>query len=95
MRVEWSRRAQHALRVRVEFLERKNPRAAAEMEAVVRSAGDRLAEFPHIGRRSAARPTLLRELVVPFGSGGYVVQYAVTSDFVLITNLKHQREASY
>ena len=95
MRVEWSRRAKRALLARVEFLERKNPRASAEMEAVVRAAGARLADFPNIGRRSADGPSLLRELLVPFGSEGYVVQYAVTSSLVIITNLKHQREAGY
>jgi len=95
MRVEWSRRAKYALRVRVEFLERKNPRAAAEMEAVVRGASARLADFPNIGRRSGESSSQLRELLVPFGSEGYVVQYAVTRDFVLITNMKHQREAGY
>lgn len=95
MRVEWSLRARRALHARVSFLERRNPRAAAEIGPVVLAATDRLAEFPSIGRLYRGSPGLLRELVVPFGSEGYVLQYVVKNDLVVITNLKHQREAGY
>jgi plasmid stabilization system protein ParE len=95
MRVEWSARAKRALRGRVAFLQRKNPRAAGEIGPVVQAASDRLAEFPNIGRLYQGHPGPLRELVVPFGNEGYVLQYVVRNDLVLITNVKHQREATY
>lgn len=95
MRVEWSSRAKRALRGRVAFLHRRNPRAAAEIAPVVQAASDRLAEFPNIGRLYRGNQGPLRELVVPFGSEGYILQYVVRNDLVVITNLKHQREARY
>lgn len=95
MRVEWSLRASRALNMRANFLARKAPRAAAAAKATIRAAAERLAEFPNIGRPYARDPDGYRELVVPFGSEGYMLLYYVEHDCVVISRLKHQREASY
>jgi len=81
--------------MRVNFLARKNPRAAADAKATVQAAANRLGEFPNIGRPYASDPDNYREMVVPFGSEGYVLLYYVDHDRVRISRFKHQREASY
>ena len=95
MEVEWSRRAVLALRKRTGFLASKSPRAAREAESTVLAASYKLADFPHMGRRYAKSPELYRELVVAFGEEGYTLLYYVERDRVIISRVKHQREASY
>lgn len=95
MEVEWSRRAVLALRKRTSFLASKNPRAARDAESTVLAASYKLADFPHIGRRYAKSPDLYRELVVAFGEEGYILLYYGARDRVVISRVKHQREATY
>lgn len=46
--------------------------------------------------RKAARSSLRRELVVPFGGSGYVVEYEIAApDLVVILAIRHQREEDY
>ena len=52
--------------------------------------------FPFSHRKAAADHPLIRELLVPFGSSGYVVLYRIESDEVLtIAAVRHQREDDY
>ncbi len=95
MQVEWSPGATRALQRRIAFLRRKNPRAAGSAVEAIFAATDRLAGFPHSGRRHPDAASDLRELIVAFGSEGYVLLYQVRSDRVLIVRVKHQREGSY
>jgi len=60
-------------------------------------AGDRLADavaslarFPDRGR-PGPRPDL-RELVVPFGKGAYLIAYRVFADRVIVARIRHSRE---
>lgn len=62
----------------------------------MRQAIASLAIFPFSHRKAAADDPLTRELLVPFGSAGYVVLYRVESDEVLtIAAVRHQREDDY
>jgi plasmid stabilization system protein ParE len=56
------------------------------------AAAQSLSDFPERGR-PAARPGY-RELVVPFGSGAYIIRYRIDTqrDAVVITRLWHGRE---
>lgn len=94
MRIEWTRTALANLARLVEFLEDHSPTAAERAKEVIFGATARLAQFPHSGRPSAKDPQL-RELLVTFGNYGYSLLYRVHDDCVVITNVKHQREASY
>ena len=53
-----------------------------------------LARTPFLFRRDAgARSALRRELVVPFGTSGYVVKYEIaTPELVIVLAVRHQHE---
>lgn len=69
---------------------------AYEAIAVIRSVADsHLSTTPYSYRKVGQRPTL-RELIVPFGSTGYVLRFDIrTPGFVLVIGARHQREEDY
>jgi plasmid stabilization system protein ParE len=74
----------------------KNPHAARNASAAIRSAFKRLEDQPDIGRPFGDSDTL-RELIISFGATGYVALYthAREKDSVLILAFRHQKEAGY
>jgi len=55
-----------------------------------------LEQFPFSCRKAAGGNPLLRELLVPFGSSGYIVLFRIDSDdTVTIAAVRHQREDDY
>jgi plasmid stabilization system protein ParE len=57
----------------------------------LRAALESLAEFPERGAKPNPEQHW-RELRVPFGRSGYVIEYVVLDDEVLVTRLTHARE---
>jgi plasmid stabilization system protein ParE len=54
-----------------------------------------LSTTPYSYRKVGQRPTL-RELIVPFGSTGYVLRFDIrTPQLVLVIGARHQREEDY
>lgn len=88
-------RARADLRRMSEFLRDKNPRAAERATQAIRREVGLLATAPALGR--PVDDSNLRELVVPFSDGGYVVLYRYDPDVdaVVITAIRHQKEAGY
>jgi toxin ParE1/3/4 len=76
-----------------DFLGKSNPEAARRALALIWSAIDRLQEFPALGMPTADAD--IRQIVVRFGSSGYIVRYAVIAESgdILITRVWHGREA--
>jgi toxin ParE1/3/4 len=75
------------------FLDRANPGAARRAVAVILNAIERLQEFPELGMPTGDAD--IRQIVVRFGSSGYIVRYTVmkaTTD-IFITRIWHGREA--
>lgn len=67
-------------------------RALAAIDMAIAS----LATTPFLFRKVGARSGLRRELVVPFGTSGYVVKYEIaTPEFVVVLAVRHQHEADY
>lgn len=93
--VEWSHRSLGDFEARIEFLSEKSIMAAERAAETILAAGNRLGEFPHIGRPYHKAPDRYRELIVPFGAEGYALLYEVLADRVFILGVKHQREAHY
>jgi len=75
-----------------EFLREKSPEAALRARNTILASLNSLIDFPEANRPVSEVPGH-RELVIKFGSGGYVARYHYTfgSDVVVLF-VKHQRE---
>jgi plasmid stabilization system protein ParE len=75
------------------FLDQKNPDAPRHALALIWKALDRLQEFPDLGMRTGDAD--IRQMVVRFGSSGYIVRYVALpeNENILITRIWHGREA--
>ncbi|WP_107675223.1 type II toxin-antitoxin system RelE/ParE family toxin [Agrobacterium sp. LAD9] len=55
-----------------------------------------LSEFPFVARKAQGENALLRELVIPFGSSGYIALIQIEdAETVFILAVRHQREDDY
>jgi len=100
-RVEWTDQAEADLDRLFDFiLARELQRDGGDLDLprrafnAIRNGLSRLEHHPFACRR-AGDDDSARELVVDFGSTGYVVLFVVTADQVAITAVRHQREAGY
>jgi plasmid stabilization system protein ParE len=95
-RVKFTERARQDLhRLYAYMLDRDEDSAARALEAITASMTV-LERFPFSCRKAWGNSPLLRELVVPFGSSGYVVLFRIDgSDTVTIAAIRHQREEDY
>lgn len=75
------------------FLSPVNPGAAKRALALIWNAIDRLQELPALGKPTEDAD--IRQIIVRFGSSGYIVRYVVVPETgdILITRLWHGREA--
>ena len=70
-------------------------RAQAAIDSIRATAQHRLAITP-FSFRKAAQSQAKRELIIPFGSTGYVALYEIVSmSKVVVLALRHQREEDY
>ena len=70
-------------------------RAQAAIDAIRATAQHRLAVTPFSFRKAAQNPAQ-RELIIPFGSTGYVALYEIVSPSkVVVLAVRHQREEDY
>ena len=70
-------------------------RAFEAVEAIRTAANSQLSITPYSFRKVGQRPTL-RELIVPFGSTGYVLRFDIrTPELVLVIGARHQREEDF
>jgi plasmid stabilization system protein ParE len=70
-------------------------RAYEPIEAIRAAANSHLATTPYSYRKVGHRPTL-RELIVPFGSTGYILRFDIrTPELVLVIGARHQREQDF
>lgn len=69
--------------------------AQAAIDAIRAAAEHRLAITPFSFRKAAQNPAQ-RELIIPFGSTGYVALYEIVSPAkVVVLAVRHQREEDY
>jgi plasmid stabilization system protein ParE len=75
------------------FLDQRNPDSARRALALIWTAIEQLQEFPDLGMRT--EDAEIRQIVVRFGSSGYIVRYAALpgDGNILITRIWHGREA--
>jgi toxin ParE1/3/4 len=74
------------------FLDRRNPDAAKRALAAIWRALEKVQVFPQLGAPTADAD--IRQIVVHFGSSGYIVRYTVLPDTgdILVTRIWHGRE---
>ena len=79
-----------------DFLLDKDVAAAERALDAIREAVELLRFSPFSCRKALADRPFLRELIVPFGSAGYVALFEIGSDrTVNILAVRHQREEDY
>jgi len=80
-----------------EFLAQRDPRAADRALDEFYAALEMLKRFLFSCRKNAtAHDPSLRELIVPFGRGGYVALFEIAgSETVTVLAVRHQREEDY
>lgn len=71
------------------FLAERRPEAATRAVNLLREAFRRLSRHPALGRPVG---NARRELSLRFGGGGYVIQYRVDPDAVIVVRVFHSRE---
>lgn len=94
--IRFTRVAKEDLARFFEFLADKDPDAAEQALSAIRKGISLLEEFPFTCRKIAEENPFLRELLIPFGSAGYVLLFEIENDeFVTILAARHQREDDY
>ena len=77
------------------LLERDFDAAERAVEVIIRTINT-LREFPFAARKASEGTPFIRELVIPFGSSGYVALYEIEdATQVTILAIRHQREDDY
>ena len=77
-----------------DFLHTSNPQAAKQAGAAIVKAVKLIATYPQAGRPDED-DSEYRELIIDFGSSGYVAKYHYKNDLVMVVKIKHQKEVGY
>ena len=88
-RVEISAHAQSDIQYLRNWLVERSPGASKRATKAIVAAAKSLADFPERGRLALEG---VRELSVPFGSAGYVLQYFIEGNRVVISRVFHSLE---
>lgn len=95
-RVRVSQAAQDDLERLLDFLAPADYPAALRARAAIERSYAFLADMPFACRKVDDANPFLRELVIPFGGGGYVALYEIGDEHTLtILAVRHQREDDY
>ena len=87
--IVWSRRSRTDIQRLYRFLLPNSPRAAQRAVAAIRQSVVKLSAFPNAGRPVAELGGDRRELLVPFGDGGYTLIYFFNG--LDLASLRHRR----
>lgn len=93
--VRWSRKAFVDIGDLHDFLAKDAPAAARRAVETIQHAANQLADYPDRGRPAKGFLGDQRELLIGFGSSGYVMLYEVRGEIVRILAIKHMRELGY
>jgi len=95
-KVRFTRAAKDDLLRLYDFLLERDPGAADRArEAIVKGIG-LLRDFPFTCRKASSDSPFLRELIIQFGSAGYVALFEIEDgEMVTILAVRHQREDDF
>lgn len=94
-RVRFTREAKEDLRRLFEFLVERDIAAARRARKAIAKSIDFLSDFPWSCRKAIPDNPFMRELVIPFGSAGYVALFEIDDKGVTILAVRHQREDDF
>jgi plasmid stabilization system protein ParE len=95
-RVRFTPEAEDDLLRLFDFLLERDPAAAERALDAVRNAVELLRFSPFSCRKALRDNPFVRELIIPFGSAGYVALFEIASNkTVNILAVRHQREDDY
>lgn len=77
-----------------EFLHTNNPQAAKQAGIAIVKAVKILSTYPQAGKPDND-DSEYRELIIDFGSSGYIAKYHYKNDLVKVLKIKHQKEVGY
>lgn len=94
--VRYTRAAKEDLVRLYGFLVEQDLSGARKALKTINKGIDFLQDFPFTCRKATAEEPLLRELIISFGAGGYVVLFEIEdASTVTILAVRHQREEDY
>ncbi|MFH0933674.1 MAG: type II toxin-antitoxin system RelE/ParE family toxin [Pseudomonadota bacterium] len=95
-KVRYTLAAKEDLKRLFTFLAEQDLPAAKHARKIIAASMQLLEQFPFTCRKTDSDNTYLRELVIPFGSAGYVALFEIDdSETVTILAVRHQREEDY
>jgi len=95
-KVRSTRAAREDLLRLYDFLLEKDLQAARRALEAIRKGIDFLQDFPFTCRKATPENPFLREMIISFGAGGYVVLFEIEDEkTVTILAVRHQREEDY
>lgn len=78
-----------------EFLQSRDPEAAARAAGAILRGVGALKEQPAIGRPVDDLPEEYRDWFIEFGTSGYVARYRLDGEVAVILAIRHQKEAGF
>lgn len=94
--VRYTAQAKHDLRRLYGYLIQQDPHLARKARDTIGRGIDLLKDFPFACRKASPTNPFLRELVISFGSSGYVVLFDIEdADTVTILAVRHQRQDDF
>ena len=95
-RVRYTKGAREDLLRLYRFLVENDPEAAQKALDAIRKSIALLEDFPFTCRKASPDNPFLREMVISFGSGGYVALFEVEADnYLTVLAVRHQREEDF
>lgn len=93
--VIWTPRALDDVKKLHWFISQKNKDAAGRAISAIKSYTRLLEDTPEIGVPDKGDFYAYRDLIIPFGSSGYVLRYRIDDDRAVILAVRHQKEAGF
>ncbi len=95
-KVRYTKAAREDLLRLYDFLLGKDLQAARRALEAIRKGIDFLQDFPFTCRKATPENPFLREMIISFGAGGYVVLFEIEYEkTVTLLAVRHQREEDY
>ena len=94
--VRYTKNAKEDIITLYQFLLNQDVEAAKQAFNAISKITEFLQEFPFSCRKSDEQNPFLREVIIPFGSSGYVALFEIeNNNTVTILAVRHQREIDY